>query len=164
MTSSGNVLVVDDDPDFVEYTRIVLESQGYRVQTAATADLALKMMRQDHPDVVLLDVMMSYVLDGLNVTRQMRDDPELRHVPVIMISAIVSREEAGVFPTDEYLSVDVFLTKPVDPADLLEQVAKLVQRRNSGTTKPHPGDARSRPRPKDGGTLHLPGEGGTKEG
>jgi two-component system alkaline phosphatase synthesis response regulator PhoP len=128
MSAAGySILVVDDDPDFVEYTRIVLESQGYRVQTAATADAALRMMREDKPDLVLLDVMMSYVLDGLNVTRQMRDDPELKTVPVIMISAIVSREEAGVFPTDEYLAVDAFMTKPVDPADLLQQVARLLE-------------------------------------
>jgi len=129
MLSAGRILVVDDDPDFVEYTRIVLESQGYEVQTAATTDAALRMMRQNKPDIVLLDVMISYVLDGLNLTRQLRDDPALKDTPVIMISAIVSREEAGVFPTDEYLSVDAFMTKPVDPADLLSQVAKLIQTR-----------------------------------
>ena len=136
MSSAGKVLVVDDDPDFVEYTRIVLESQGYEVQTAATADLALRMMREGKPDVVLLDVMMSYVLDGLNVTRQMRADPELGDVPVIMISAIVSREEAGVFPTDEYLAVDTFMTKPVDPADLLAQVARLIKPCDDGEKGP----------------------------
>jgi CheY-like chemotaxis protein len=126
MPSAAKVLVVDDDPDFVEYTRIVLESQGYEVRTAATVDLALRLMHEDKPDVALLDVMMSYVLDGLNLTRQIRDDPHLRDIPVIMISAIVSREEAGLFPTDEYLSVDSFLTKPVDPAVLLKEVARLV--------------------------------------
>jgi CheY-like chemotaxis protein len=131
----GKVLVVDDDPDFLEYTRIVLESQGYTVQTAATSDVALRMMRADKPDVALLDVMMSYVLDGLNLTRQMRDDPNLKDIPVIMISAIVSREEAGVFPTDEYLAVDAFLTKPVDPANLLNQVAKLIKSRKESGTK-----------------------------
>ncbi len=135
MPSAGRILVVDDDPDFVEYTRIVLESQGYEVQTAATTDTALRMMCQDKPDVVLLDVMISYVLDGLNLTRQMRDDPALKDIPVIMISAIVSRDEAGVFPTDEYLSVDAFMTKPVDPADLLSQVAKLIQTRQKSGEK-----------------------------
>lgn len=135
MPSAGKILVVDDDPDFVEYTRIVLESQGYQVQTAATTELALQMMREDKPDVVLLDVMISYVLDGLNVTHRMRDDPNLRDVPVIMISAIVNREEAGLFPTDEYLSVDAFMTKPIDPADLLKQVGKLIQHRSNGGTK-----------------------------
>ncbi len=135
MPSAGRILVVDDDPDFVEYTRIVLESQGYEVQTAATTDTALRMMCQDKPDVVLLDVMISYVLDGLNLTRQMRDAPALKDIPVIMISAIVSRDEAGVFPTDEYLSVDAFMTKPVDPADLLSQVAKLIQTRQKSGEK-----------------------------
>jgi len=135
MSSVGKILVVDDDPDFVEYTRIVLESQGYEVRTAATAELALRMMHQDKPDLALLDVMMSYVLDGLNLTRQIRDDPELRDLPIIMISAIVSREEAGVFPTDEYLAVDAFMTKPVDPANLIKQVAELIGRRKGGETK-----------------------------
>jgi CheY-like chemotaxis protein len=88
------------------------------------------MMRRDKPDVVLLDVMMSYVLDGLHVTRQMHDDPQLKDVPVIMISAIFSRDEAGLFPTDEYLPVDAFMTKPVDPADLLKQVDRLIRQRN----------------------------------
>ncbi len=126
MPPTGKVLAVDDDPDFLEYTRIVLESQGYAVRIAASTESALKLMREDVPDVVLLDVMMSYVLDGVHITRQIRDDPALKHVPIIMISAIVSRDEASVFPTDEYLSIDAFMTKPVDPADLLKQVAKLV--------------------------------------
>ncbi|MBM4430167.1 MAG: response regulator [Chloroflexi bacterium] len=131
MSTAGKILVVDDDPDFVEYTRIVLESQGYEVRTAATTELALQIMREEKPDLALLDVMMSYVLDGLNLTRQMRDDPELRDIPVIMISAIVSREEAGVFPTDEYLAIDNFMTKPVDPTALLRQVATLIEGRKS---------------------------------
>ena len=125
----GKILVVDDDPDFAEYTRIVLESQGYTVRTAATVDLALSLMRQDKPDVALLDVMMSYVLDGINLTHQMCADSALRDIPVIMISAIVSREEAGAFPIDECFSVKTFMTKPVDPGELLQQVAKLLPHR-----------------------------------
>jgi CheY-like chemotaxis protein len=127
MPSAGKILVVDDDPDFVEYTRIVLESQGHQVRTAATTDQALELMRQDRPDVALLDVMMSYILDGINLTRQMQDDPQLRDIPVIMISAIVSKEEAGAFPTHSDLIVHHFMTKPVDPADLIKQVDLLVQ-------------------------------------
>jgi CheY-like chemotaxis protein len=145
---AGKILVVDDDPDFVEYTRIVLESQGYEVRTAATAELALRLMRKEKPDVALLDVMMSYVLDGIELTRQMCDDPELRHIPVIMISAIVSKEEAGTFPTDECESVKAFMTKPVDPSDLLQQVAKLIQRRPASV--PHPtGSAGGENSPKE---------------
>lgn len=128
MPSAGKILVVDDDPDFVEYTRIVLESQGYQVRTATTVDQALQLMRQERPDVALLDVMMSYVLDGINLTRQMQDDPQLHDIPIIMISAIVSREEAGAFPVHPDLPVHDFMTKPVDPAALIRQVAELVRR------------------------------------
>ena len=135
MPSTGKVLVVDDDPDFVEYTRIVLESQGYQVRTASTVDQALELMRQERPDVALLDVMMSYVLDGINLTRQMRDDPELRDMPVIMISAIVSKEEAGAFPAEADLVVHHFMTKPVDPGDLIRQVDELVRSGHTHATQ-----------------------------
>ena len=135
MPSTGKVLVVDDDPDFVEYTRIVLESQGYQVRTASTVDQALELMRQERPDVALLDVMMSYVLDGINLTRQMRDDPDLRDIPVIMISAIVSKEEAGAFPTDADVVVHHFMTKPVDPGDLIRQVDELVRSGHTHATQ-----------------------------
>ena len=135
MPSTGKVLVVDDDPDFVEYTRIVLESQGYQVRTASTVDQALELMRQERPDVALLDVMMSYVLDGINLTRQMRDDPDLRDIPVIMISAIVSKEEAGAFPAEADLVVHHFMTKPVDPGDLIRQVDELVRSGHTHTTQ-----------------------------
>lgn len=127
MPSAGKILVVDDDPDFVEYTRIVLESQGYEVRTASTVDQALELMRREKPDVALLDVMMSYVLDGINLTRQMQDDPNLRDIPVVMISAIVSKEEAGAFPAQSDLLVHHFMTKPVDPADLIRQVEELIR-------------------------------------
>jgi len=135
MPSAGKILVVDDDPDFVEYTRIVLESHGYQVRTAATVDQALELMRREKPDVALLDVMMSYVLDGINLTRQMQDDPELYDIPIIMISAIVSKEEAAVFPAQSDLLVHHFMTKPVDPADLIRQVDELVRSGQTHATR-----------------------------
>jgi hypothetical protein len=55
-------------------------------------------------------------------------------VPVSMVSAIVGKEEAGIFPTDEYLALDLFLTKLIDPADLLQQVARLAQSRTESET------------------------------
>lgn len=128
MAAKGKILVIDDDPDFLEFVTIVLESRGYEVYTAEDASEGLATMRQVKPDLVLLDVMMSYALDGLNVTREMRGDPELREIPLILISAIVSREEAALFPTDEYLHADLFMSKPIEPAELLKQVGKLVAR------------------------------------
>ncbi len=120
----GNILIVDDDPDYVEIMRTVLQSAGHRVRVAFNGPQGLEMMRQERPSLVLLDVMMSYVLDGLNVSHEMRDDPQLRDVPIIMISSIAGSAYAGMFPTDEYLPVSEWISKPVDPKALVARVAK----------------------------------------
>lgn len=121
------ILIVDDDPDFVEMTRAVLESEGYRVLSAANGNEALALMRRQHPTLVLLDVMMQGLLDGLDASRAMRLDASLQRIPIIMVSSITSSEYAGMFPTDEYIPVDTFLSKPVNPARLLEEVRRLTK-------------------------------------
>jgi CheY-like chemotaxis protein len=118
----AKVLVVDDDPDFVNYTSRVLEKAGHDVVSAANGAKALKTMRSDRPDVVLLDVMMSYILDGLDVSRKMAEDPALKDIPVIMVTSLTAVKGSGVFPTDEYTPVDEWLSKPVDPDTLLARV------------------------------------------
>ena len=128
MVAKGKILVIDDDPDFLEFATIVLESEGYEVYTAESTGEGLSEMRRLKPDLVLLDVMISYTLDGLNVTREMRGDPELREIPLILISAIVSREEATLSPTGEHLHADFFMSKPIEPSELLEQVGKFIAR------------------------------------
>jgi len=123
----AKVLVVDDDPDFVKVTSKVLEKAGYEVVSAANGAKALKAMRQDTPDVVLLDIMMSYILDGLDVSREMAQDPALQEVPVIMVTSLTGVKGSGMFPTDEYVPADEWLSKPVDPDTLLKRVAEAVQ-------------------------------------
>ena len=118
----AKVLVVDDDPDFVKVTAKVLEKAGHEVVSAANGAKALKAMRQDTPDVVLLDIMMSYILDGLDVSREMADDPALAEVPVIMVTSLTGVTGSGMFPTDEYIPVDEWLSKPVEPEVLLARV------------------------------------------
>ena len=120
------ILVVDDDPDFVEITRTILEAKGYEVQTASSGAQALPAMRESKPDLVLLDVMMSSVLDGVNLSHAMHADPALRQVPIIMISSIAESPSAGFFPTDEYVPIDAWISKPFQPDDLLKKVASLL--------------------------------------
>lgn len=126
MTDKGLILVVDDDPDFVEVTRTVLEKEGYSVITAANGDQGLTKAHNEHPDLILLDIMMASVLDGVNVSESLREDEDLRHIPLIMVSSIVQSEHADQFPTDEYMHVDNWLSKPVQPKDLVKAVNKLV--------------------------------------
>jgi len=122
----SKILVVDDDPDFVEATRIVLEQAGYAVVSAASGDESLKVVGQENPDLIILDVIMSSILDGLNVSQQLQDDPEHKDIPIVMVTSIANTDYAELFPTDEYVHIDAFMTKPVQPDQLLGQVKRLL--------------------------------------
>ena len=124
--SVSRILVVDDDPEFLEIARIILEANGYEVASASNGEQALLTMRQRRPDLVLLDVMMSSILDGLDVSHEMQDDPELKGIPVIMVSCIITSPHASLFPTDEFIPIDAWISKPMDPDTLLEQVKTLI--------------------------------------
>ena len=122
----AKILVVDDDPDFVEYLRTVLESAGLqggqrRQQRPGHADPG-----REKPDLVVLDVIMSSVLDGLSMSQRMADDPAFKHVPVVMVTSIANTDYLALFPTDESIHIDAFLTKPIAPAELLRQIQRLV--------------------------------------
>jgi len=120
------ILVVDDDPDFVEATRMVLESAGYEVISAADGDEGLQKARNDKPDLVILDVIMKTVLDGLHMSQEMAEDPEQAATPILMVTSIANSDYAALFPTDEYVHIDGFVSKPIAPADLLERVGGLL--------------------------------------
>ncbi len=122
----ASILVVDDDPVFYESIRAVLESQGYRVAGARSGDEGLAAMRRSRPDLVILDIMMADLLDGLRVSWVMGEDEALRDVPILMVSALPSTENAAALPADEHLRANEFLTKPVAPSTLLASVERLL--------------------------------------
>jgi CheY-like chemotaxis protein len=125
--SQAKILVVDDDPDFVEAMRLTLEPNGYRVLSAANGDEGLAKVKSESPDLVILDVIMSSVLDGLQMSRRMQENPEHKRIPILMVTSIANTDYAALFPTDEYISIDGFLSKPVAPNVLLERVAALLR-------------------------------------
>jgi two-component system alkaline phosphatase synthesis response regulator PhoP len=116
------ILVVDDDPDFVEITRMVLQKEGHTVITAPSGDKGLEVAQRELPEIVLLDVMMDTVLDGLHVSHELHKVPDLQATRVIMVTSIMDTDNAALFPTDEYLPVDAWLTKPIDPQKLIKTV------------------------------------------
>lgn len=126
---SGRILIVDDDVDFIESTRAALEAEGYTVLAASDSNQGMQVAREQKPNLIILDVMMSWVLDGVSMSSSLHADPELAKVPVIMVSSIASTEYAGSFPTDEPLHVDQFISKPIRAAELAAQVKKLLQKR-----------------------------------
>jgi CheY-like chemotaxis protein len=120
VTTKGNVLVIDDDPDFSEVVRIALQADGFQVRTAADGDQGLAAMRELTPDLVFLDIIMISPTEGVYVSQIMAADPVLRDVPVVMVSSIIDSPYAGLFPQDRYLHAQMFLSKPVSIPKLLE--------------------------------------------
>jgi len=120
------ILVVDDDPDFVWVCRTILEAEGYQVLEAANGTQALERMRQDRPDLVLLDVMMSTTLEGVDVSKEIEVDSALKGVPIVMISSIGTSPYASEFPEDERIPIDAWISKPIQPEMLLKTVRRLL--------------------------------------
>ena len=124
----AKILVVDDDPDFVEATRIVLKREGHTIVSAAGGGEALDKIAEDTPDLIILDVIMDSVLEGLSVSRELSQHSDYRDIPIVMITSIPDTDYAELFPTDEYVHLDTFLTKPVAPDRLVKEVNRLLKR------------------------------------
>ena len=122
----ASILVVDDDPDFVEATRLILESHGYEVSSAPNGDEGLAKVESEKPDLVILDVIMSSILDGLHMSQRMQESVEHRKTPILMVTSIANTDYAALFPTDEYVHIDGFLSKPVPPDVLVARVSELL--------------------------------------
>jgi CheY-like chemotaxis protein len=120
------IMVVDDDADFVAVTSTVLHAEGYEVTCASNGKEALAFMQTQQPNLVLLDVMMSYRLDGLDVADAMRRDPALASVPILMISSLPSARLADIIPARSCVPLEHWLCKPVSPDELLRHVGRLV--------------------------------------
>jgi CheY-like chemotaxis protein len=122
----AKILIVDDDPDFQSATRLILERAGHQVIAATSGDAGYARAKAEHPDLVILDVIMDSVLDGLSASERIHDDLELRDMPVIMVTSIANTDYAALFPTDDFIHIDAFLSKPISPDALIRQVNRLL--------------------------------------
>ncbi|MEW5870848.1 MAG: response regulator transcription factor [Chloroflexota bacterium] len=127
------ILVVDDDKEVVRLMRGYLEQAGYDVLVAYTGENAMHSLRRDHPDLVLLDLMLPD-RDGWDITRAVRGDPLLEHTPIIMLTARVSDTDKIV---GLELGADDYVTKPYNPREVVARVrARLrVQQSVSGAAR-----------------------------
>jgi CheY-like chemotaxis protein len=129
------IMVVDDDVDFLDLNRTVLEKAGYRVACFVDPGEALARMASDRPDLVITDLMMASLDRGFSFSRQIKDDPRYRDVPIIVVTAAGSQRGFDFAPrTPEDLAamrVDAFFSKPLVPKTLVSKIELLLARRAS---------------------------------
>jgi len=131
MKASGKILLVDDDPDFLEMHKAVLQNHGYDVLTATSGQEGLERVRAEIPDLIILDLMMEKHDAGFSFSKTVKTDPLFRKIPILMVTSVAeatgfrfSLEEDGY-----WMKTDDFLDKPVMPMILLERVDKLLRKR-----------------------------------
>lgn len=117
------VLVCDDERSIVRLIQVNLERQGWQVVTAYDGKEGLEKIKAERPDVVVLDVMMPY-MDGFEVLKTLRRDPEMQTLPVVMLTA--KAQDKDVFEGYHY-GADVYLTKPFNPMELVTFVKRILQ-------------------------------------
>ena len=123
--ANPRILIVDDEDDIRRLLQRVLEKKGYAVIEASDGQAGLAAVREHSPDVILLDAMLPEV-HGFDICRRIKGSKKYGHIPIIMVSSVTDSAMADMFPTDEYIPIDAWLSKPVGPQELLRQVAALV--------------------------------------
>jgi excisionase family DNA binding protein len=117
------VLIVDDDEQLRQYVRLALETEGYSVREAGSAEEGLRVLEETTPNLVLLDVMMPQV-DGWEMLRRVNEAHGTGTIPVVMFSGKVGEQEAGDAASR---GAQGFIGKPFDPQELIDQTKQLLQ-------------------------------------
>ena len=129
MPETKNILIVDDDKDFADAVRIVLENNGYQVKHATNVREGREAIVKERPNLIILDVMMDKHTDGFDFCRYLKEDDHFKAIPVLMITAVTEKTGFKFSPkTDgEYCPADDYISKPVSVGLLLSRVNKLIQ-------------------------------------
>jgi two-component system alkaline phosphatase synthesis response regulator PhoP/two-component system response regulator VicR len=122
------ILVCDDERHIVRLIQVNLERQGYQVVTAYDGKEGLEKIRAEKPNLVVLDVMMPY-MDGFEVLKTLRREPDTENLPVIMLTA--KAQDKDVFEGYHY-GADMYLTKPFNPMELVTFVKRITQNNPDG--------------------------------
>jgi len=124
------ILIIDDDPSFLEICSAILEESDYQVDTATSSKEGLEKLMSQRPDLLLLDIMMATMDEGLNFATSMRQREDLNKIPIMIVSAQPDAEKGYQRSVDkemDWISADMFMEKPINPQDLLHNVRLLME-------------------------------------
>ncbi len=133
MNTVAKILIIDDDLDFIEISRIHLENKGYQVRSASNTKDGWKMVEKERPDLIIMDLMMEHLDSGMALSRKIKGDPRYSPIPILMLTSI-SRDTGMDFTPQnqeelQKLKVEDFYPKPIKGKILLEKVEKLLSRK-----------------------------------
>ena len=129
MEKRAKILLVDDDADFIEATKTILESKPYEVIVANNGEEGLQKAREEKPDLILMDVIMP-VKDGFTAAEQLKKDPQLRKIPTLMLTGFAEKGTETSIPASRGLTLETedYIDKPVSPEELLARVGKYLKK------------------------------------
>ena len=116
------ILIVEDEESLLKLESILLTSKGYEVRGVSNGQQALDAIAEEHPDLVLLDIMLPEI-DGFEVCQRIKDDPATKGIPVIMLTAKKSREDMA---RGEKVGADWYITKPFKSAMVIETIQRFL--------------------------------------
>ncbi len=128
----SKILIVDDDQDLTNSMKIALESEQFTVLSAASRTEGMEKIRNDKPDLIILDVMMNTWSDGFEMSRELKQDPRFKNIPILILTAV--KEKSGIdFKSTagdpDWLPVDGFLNKPAEPQVLIAEVKRILSQK-----------------------------------
>ena len=133
----AKILIIDDDVDIVTSARLALESAKHQVVSANSGKEGLEKIKAERPDLIILDVMMETHTEGFQLALKLHSpDPsselkEFKNIPILMMTAIHSTTPLHYEPDIDYLPVQLFVDKPIDPDNLIGKVAWILERRKA---------------------------------
>lgn len=128
MTEKKKILLIDDDPDFVEAVRVIVKNGGYDVKVAYDGAEGLEAVAQDKPDLIILDVMMP-VMNGHEACAKLKADPQTAKIPIILLTAVADRVTTSTYTHRDMLESEAedYMPKPVEPVELLGLVQQWLK-------------------------------------
>jgi two-component system alkaline phosphatase synthesis response regulator PhoP len=122
------ILLVDDDADFTEAVRLLLESRSYEVTAANDGKEGLKKVQTEEPNLIILDVMMPE-MDGYQVCAKLKADPKYRQIPILLLTAVGEAISTTSYTKEMGMRIeaDDYIPKPVEPVEIVERVEKLLR-------------------------------------
>lgn len=123
MSEKKDILLVDDDPDFVEAVKVIVEKAGYDVRVAYDGKEGIEAVKEKLPDLIVLDVMMP-VMNGHEACAELKGNQDTAEIPIILLTAVADRVTTSTYTHRDMLEseADDYIPKPVEPNDLLELV------------------------------------------